>query len=945
MADAMRGAIGPDGYLLIPVVGGSGTGKSHLVRWVYEQTGDTSSWETRYLAKNRTSIRRVVELVVEGMHGSVIDAAREALESAPAHFEAEEILAERLLDELAIIIAEKPTYLSAADSRHAQLQEKIRQTLPDVFRDPIVRRRFTATDAVIPRLVGLAMRGRRDGDGLDNDAKRVNEDDLPLAFDDLSDATPGVRKILRDMNNLTDLRQVALETINEALRSAVKRVFLSNSIDLLAVFRDIRREIYAQGKELVLFIEDLTVLHGVEREFLDAIVEPASSPEGRLCNLRILFAITRGHFDSLDTVRTRCDDAYWLDAEYGSDGIDLDEAASFLGRYLNSCRLDPQELENGWTKRTDGASLVNACHTCAHHDRCHESFGVSREGYGLYPLNEVAVDRLVSCLSESSFDPRQVVRKLIREFLPLSAVELETAAFPSEDLVGAFNSNSEPVRAEIVEALRRERSGEVKRLVGLLRYWSDDREYIAQTTLAAFGIAPLTPRSRTNDVRRESTRRGHNRRERTRDKSNEVSPDDVEVHMKAARLRMYQELRQWSGQGQDLGQAVTNDLRKLIHKAVRNSLDVSGVPLNLGSELTNKYFSHEQHILIEGSVTGWRDSSEAFIHVRRDPSTAVALTGLIISDASLQHLDQDDDQHRLALAAYLEDWTRKVATALDGAAPDKATGAVEGLLVASMVLGSCSGAERPEDYLNRMFADSAPGPHGHRSQAWQAAVSQARDIYTRSRPTVEAFYGEARGISGGVRALRADRMLPHMRQVLEQLGEGILASSDAAVNRFFLAVRRAVDEEWDLLCQRANATVPLIDSDRPLNEQVQRVLELVDTATRSGRFGDIAVRAELESKAKDIPKDSIRSIRGAATDTASETTFAERIGIVAGSLPTYVLAVSEFADRANSMMNAIESDLNRRTTETGGPNGLAQTMSDIESALTDLVEAVDGVVV
>src|SRR5262245_54541548 len=53
VVEALKAPLRPDGYLLIPIVGGSGTGKSHLVRWVKDQTHDQPGWESRYLPKNR----------------------------------------------------------------------------------------------------------------------------------------------------------------------------------------------------------------------------------------------------------------------------------------------------------------------------------------------------------------------------------------------------------------------------------------------------------------------------------------------------------------------------------------------------------------------------------------------------------------------------------------------------------------------------------------------------------------------------------------------------------------------------------------------------------------------------------------------------------------------------------------------------------------------------
>ena len=489
----LEGPLRPDGYLLVPVVGGSGTGKSHLVRWVYEHTRNHENWVVRYLAKNRTSIRRVIEIVIEGMQGPAVELAREALESAPAHTESEQVLAVRLLDELALITSEEGQDNSEFDQQSEQFLAKLRRELPDVLRDPVVRRNLMADGAVIPRLVGLAMRGRRDGDGLDDDAIRVAEGDLPLSFEELADVSRRARTLLGHLATIPALAEAAISLINDALPSAVKRVFVSNQVDLIEVFREVRKALLADNKDLVLFIEDLTVLHGVEREFLDAIVEPAISPDGELCNLRVLFAVTEGHFhfNNLDTVRTRCDDAYWLDATYGSEGVDLEEAASFLGRYLNACRHDPTQLESEWSKREYDNQVSSKCDDCSFQINCHETFGVSAEGFGLYPFNLPAIDNLVTSLSTDRFDPRVVVRELVNKFLLLGGSDISRGEFPSDDLLGVFDKESDPVDPLTVADLRSKRPGDYKRLVNVLRYWSENGLEVGDAILGAFGLAPL----------------------------------------------------------------------------------------------------------------------------------------------------------------------------------------------------------------------------------------------------------------------------------------------------------------------------------------------------------------------------------------------------------------------------------------------------------------------
>ena len=137
LLDVMRGPLRPDGFIFVPIVGGSGTGKSHLVRWAREHLENTDGWEVRYLPKNRTNIRRVLEEVIRGLSGDAIDAAREALMNASANTESANVLAERLLDELAVLVSQLGEVADSTRSSELQLFIELRRhRLVDVLRDP-----------------------------------------------------------------------------------------------------------------------------------------------------------------------------------------------------------------------------------------------------------------------------------------------------------------------------------------------------------------------------------------------------------------------------------------------------------------------------------------------------------------------------------------------------------------------------------------------------------------------------------------------------------------------------------------------------------------------------------------------------------------------------------------------------------------------------------------
>ena len=936
----LEGPIRPDGYLLVPIVGGSGTGKSHLVRWARDRTKGHTNWESRYLEKNRTSIRRVIEVVIEGLAGPAAEAAREALLSAPAQSENEQELEKRLLDELALITSAEPAAATdISDRRSAQMVDKLRRELPDILHDPVVRRRLTGDGAVIPRLVGLAMRGRTDGDGLDDDAIRVADDDLPLAFEEIGEASRGAQKLLTQLGSNPDLTSAAVSLINEALPSAVKRVFVSGHVDLTEIFREVRRELLASGKELVLFIEDLTVLHGVEREFLDAIIEPARSEDGELCALRVLFAVTEGHFDGLDTVRTRCEDAYWLDAAYGPEGVNQAEASSFLGRYLNACRQDPAEIESRWVNRRGDAWLPNACDTCDYQVHCHETFGRSDEGYGLYPYNPAAVDRFVTSLSSERFDPREVVRELVHRFLTVAASDIPRGDFPSDVLVGTFNERSDPLDPLVQSELKAKRPADFAQVVNSMRYWSEQSTAVGDATLLAFGLDALGTLAVSPPPRGREQDRSVSNDVLDRRRSVEADAGELET---ASRLRspwsgVFNELGRWAGNQRDLNANTTNRLKTLVHKSVLQNLDFNAVPVNLGAAFDDqKRFDRVRHLRVNGSVTDQRHS-EPVVVIEQDAETAAALQGLIL----LTELpDRDDypraDDYRRQAARYLEEWTRCVTTHLEKAPEPATTQAVTGLLACAFVSGACEMASDPRDYLAALFGASSSDVGRHRSPKWQAVLGAADTTYRRLRPVVEAHFGEARG-TGEVRTVRADQILTEIRDVTESWR---LESTDPATDRFMRSVRPAVQDEWEAMGQLAAGCAHFVDPNRPWPEQTARVVELVEAAHRLGRLRDHDAARDLKAMASTQDENAHRLLLRAAELVGADPPFVERLRVVASSLPGTVAITCRFIVRAEEALSGIAKDLVERRTGALGE----ETLEDVASAVLAAVDRLaDGV--
>ncbi len=941
--DALKGPLRPDGYLFIPIVGGSGTGKSHLVRWVKDQVEGEPNWEVRYLPKNRTGLRRAIEIVIRGLNGPKIDEARSALLEAPSYSESDEVLAERLIDELALLVSQMDVgvHAGAEDRRAAQIRKKLSQDLPDLLRDPVVRRKLVADGAVVQRLVGLALRGREEGDGLDDDATHFLESDFPLTFEEIGDATKVARELLGKLATIPPLKAAAVAMINEALPAAEKRVAVSNKVDLVEVFREVRRALHGEGKQLAFFVEDLTVLHGVEREFLDAIVEPTHSAEGEMCNLRMIFAVTEGHFDGLDTVRTRCEDAYWLDAAYGDNGVDQEEALSFVARYLNATRLDPRRLATDWTDRRadDSTWLANACTACIHQEVCHETFGKSREGYGLYPLNRDAASRFVGALSVDRFDPRDVVREVINRFLLRGSSDLSRKSFPSASVVAAFDQNTEPISPLIATRVKSLRPADFDRIGNVLRFWSnaDSSVAVSESVLQAFGISDFATGLHSLQNLQEQLGRND---------SSGMDPEDedasttgrshgstgsrsrIEARLRPGPQRHFAELTAWSKNQTELSATATNYLRKAIHATIQLNLEYGILPVNLG-EGFDQYRFGETDIAIEGSVSQSRDNVVLVID-RNEVNAAVLQALILFKEVDSDSWPQSADYRRV-LATAVEGWTATIGARLTRVPVEASTvAAVRAAIVASAVLGGLSRSPTDVEYISSLFASEVVDADlSKRSAKWNVLVDRATKRKRQLQSQIEAQFGESRGRVGGVRLVQADILLPIIKDFVSTWD---LDTSDAADGTFLRAVVPAVDDEWAALQAMVSEIEGLIDFKRSWEEQAARVLATLRTAHHLGRVSDPTALQELSALAERDPTRVVRSLANAVDAVESTVTLHEKLAILASEIPGDVATVRHFAVRASTALESVERSLTSRHTEGGD-------LSALEKASTRVLES------
>src|SRR5579883_2718368 len=262
-------------HAFVVIQGIPGTGKSHLIRWLKEryQTEENGQHErVLFIERAQCSLSSTLEQIIRS---EVFDEAtmREQLEKLQGARTAlsQEALADTLLDQLRIACTEAeeesvelPTWLKRNDS------------LVKFLLDYRVREELKKPGGPIDRLVRFLRNGTGAGT-YTGEVPQFKEQDFGFINVGFLRKFEGYNEVKLLVERLSgedgrEKRQMLAGLLNRFIRYAIGHATALTSDDFKQVFADLRRYLYQQGRNLALFIEDITVLTGIDRGLLDVLV-------------------------------------------------------------------------------------------------------------------------------------------------------------------------------------------------------------------------------------------------------------------------------------------------------------------------------------------------------------------------------------------------------------------------------------------------------------------------------------------------------------------------------------------------------------------------------------------------------------------------------------------------------------------------------------------------
>jgi hypothetical protein len=944
------------GLLFFPIIGESGTGKSHLVRWLHLRLPHDDARKVVYIPKYGTNLRRVIELILSDMTGDAVGELRSELDRAVDSLD-EAGAPSRLLNELAASIEDRSREPRPSPARpNDDYRQWLEVELPKLLLDAVFRSKLLEPAGVINRLVREALQGKQD-DASEPFAFKIS--DLPLSVADAARANKDVHALFTQLIDSSTLREVALELLNENLGPAIRTLFGMGGTRLSEVMLAVRRELLAQGAELCLLIEDFTILQGIQGELIDALTEaPVRGGQQEFCPIRVAMAITTGPFATIArTFSTRggfTGHVYSLDVpmSQAGHGVSLEDVDDFIAGYLNASRLGQGRLEEalrdaGAERTTHRRWVPNACDECPHQDTCHEAFGTSRDGFGLYPFNAPALDRAVSARSPGNFDPRRILGTVVRYTLDQHRVDIERGDFPSSTFARHFASpHLPPLDPELVEDLRSLDPVDTDRRVVLLTFWGGRQSKIVNLP-AGIHEAFSIPELNDTEVRRPPRRsRGTTSTTGSRGRSQSQLPPQVQ--------RNLSNIDQWSGGTTELDQTLAGELRKFLHAAVVAHIDWNDELLLQSDDSVGpragRFFRQASINIKNARGGGPRPSTAVTIDIPASAESAVLLRSIVLY---LHHdhweFDRGDESLR-RLTARLDVWARDVTATIRAGRSDEGTwdlvAAATELLVFTARILDLPGAHSQvnADLVSALLTDLTVVPP-RRNDAWdRLADASASDNRRKVRDALLARIGARQG-QGRPQAIDITAVVAALTTIKRTWA--LTRPPDEAPNEFKRLyndvqsrLEQAVaDEITRLRAWHEHVGAELATGDTPA-DIADFVTRGVDVALESGSFEPQRLRGEFHETTKAFRRTrySVIAEIGDLLDQASLPATGKLLSDLAMDRAQPMAEIDRFVGQAAEIMSASRARAKQQIATLEAGTGGKDELLSLKAMLGELEE-------
>lgn len=402
------------------VIGDSGAGKSHLIRWINSvleiRKPDSEIVLPIRRADNtlKGTIRQLIELpeVKELPNKELYKKLALATTAVP-----EKELKETLYYQFIIQITNDDGKAGDEDGDR-KISNVDRKHLIALLQNSLFKARLMDYDGPIDRIYGKIAENKT-SDINDKAAGFELEDfEINAEFRNqlLSGADDKARKIADKLIGNTDFMGLIKEYMNLFVEKVIQRCAGLEPGDLASVIEEIRQELFKQGKTLTILIEDITAASGVDDSLLDALLtDKIEYPDKKMCRLNAVVGSTDGYYREKFKTNTKGrihNFIYVPDDLFSGNQNGLIE---FFAKYLNTISLEAEEIQK-WVKTGKADMNSYPVHTVTIGNGWGE-YKLGGNSINLFPFTKNAIIFLYERQDVTKRNPRALMREIIEPYL------------------------------------------------------------------------------------------------------------------------------------------------------------------------------------------------------------------------------------------------------------------------------------------------------------------------------------------------------------------------------------------------------------------------------------------------------------------------------------------------------------------------------------------------
>lgn len=343
-----------DKHQFLLVVGESGAGKSHLIRWFNERLLNEKPEDkvVIFVRRSDNTLKGTIKQLLEKPEISSISNREvyKRLVEATAVIDENKLKSEILSKFILEVEHDKDIYDD--DNSDVIFKPYEKKKLGPFLKYKQVQSKMLDIGGPIDRIYLKIAQSERIANDIDAffvaDDFEYNDDEIEEIQ---SNADRDTKKVLEKLLCDPERKDCIARYLNKFLDVVIQRCSGLESGDFEEIFKDIRRSLKKEGKSLLILIEDITSFTGVNTALLNALTtEHTGYGNEDLCPVSSVIGITSGYFK--DTFKTNYRDRVSLYINLPNDVFNDEYLFEFVAKYLNTMSLESSVLTK-WMK--DGA--------------------------------------------------------------------------------------------------------------------------------------------------------------------------------------------------------------------------------------------------------------------------------------------------------------------------------------------------------------------------------------------------------------------------------------------------------------------------------------------------------------------------------------------------------------------------------------------------------------